>query len=453
MDTNRKTYILDTNVIISSPEAIFAFDEHDVVIPDMVIEELDNLKKRDGDAKYNAVTALRIIDSLRAKGNIMEGVEVNDKGGQLRIAVDTTDVHLPTSFMEQKGDNRILKIALGIYNSNKEAVLVSQDTCVRIKADILGIPVEDYRNGAATDDSVVYTGRHEIYCVDENIDYFFQNDGINCEDIHLETPIEFLPNEYVHLLSDTNPSHSGLGRVVGDKIIPLKYDKHNPFGVHPRNMVQHFLQEALMLPAEDAPLVIIKGPAGTAKTFYSLAVGLDAVYEKHQYRKVLITRANVKFDADIGYLKGSEEEKIAPLIRFAYDNLENLLSNKDDDENTIADKIQELFDRGVIAAEAMAYMRGRSINNTYIFIDEAQNLTPSQVKGLITRAGIGTKIILAGDPDQIDNPKLSWTNNGLTYAIDKMKDNPLCHIISFTENECVRSALAVSASNSMHDRK
>lgn len=449
--TEKKTYILDTNVIISSPESLTSFEEHEVVIPDMVIEELDNLKKRDGDVKYNAIAALRMIDDLRGKGNIMEGVNINDKGGTLRIVIDTSDIQLPPNFIEQKGDNRILKIALAIFKSNNQAVLVSQDTCVRIKADMLGLRAEDYRNGLITSDSELYTGRHDIYCSETQINDFYKNKELSLDE--LETNIKLLPNEYINIKDFSNPSHSGLGRVSGNQIVPLTFKDQHPFGIRPRNKGQYFLQEALMLPAEDAPLVIIKGPAGTAKTFYSLAVGLDAVYEKHQYRKILITRANVKFDADIGYLKGSEEEKIGPLIRFANDNLENLLSNNEDDEKTLADKIQELFDRGIIAAEAMAYMRGRSINNTYIFVDEAQNLTPSQVKGMITRAGLGTKIILAGDPGQIDNPKLSWRNNGLMYAIDKMKGNPLCHIISFTDDECVRSSLAISAASSMYDKK
>ena len=202
-----------------------------------------------------------------------------------------------------------------------------------------------------------------------------------------------------------------------------------------------------MAPAEEIPLVILRGPAGTAKTFYSLAVGLDRTIEKDGlYRSLLITRPNIKFDDDIGFLKGDEMDKIMPLIRPCYDNLEQLLGNKEDTHEELASKIEYLFGKGYIKAEAMAYMRGRSLANTYMLVDECQNSTPSQMLGLITRAGKGTKIVIVGDIEQIDNPKLDKRNNGLSFASEKMRGSELCAQILLEDSECERSELSQEAS-------
>lgn len=220
-------------------------------------------------------------------------------------------------------------------------------------------------------------------------------------------------------------------------------------------MGQKFLQEALMQEAETAPLVIVKGPAGTAKTFYSLAVGLDKIYnaDKKSYRRILITRPNVQFDEDIGFLPGTEQEKIAPYLRPVIDNLEILVDRNEKEryknEKELKGKIDELFARGIIMAEAMNFIRGRSITHTYLIIDEAQNLTPKQVKGIVTRVGKGTKVILLGDPGQIDHPLLDERTNGLSYASEKMKGSPLCYQISMLTEECERSALALDAAQRM----
>jgi PhoH-like ATPase len=238
-------------------------------------------------------------------------------------------------------------------------------------------------------------------------------------------------------------------------IVPLWSLNEEPFGVKPRNVGQRFLQEALMQDPETAPLVIVKGTAGTAKTFYSLAVGLQHTYEPatRRYRKILITRPNVQFDEDIGFLPGTEEEKIAPYLRPIIDNLEILVDRNDNEryknEKQLRDKIDELFYRHVIVAEAMNFIRGRSITNTYLIIDEAQNLTPKQVKGIVTRVGKGTKVVLLGDPQQIDHPLLDERTNGLSYASEKMKGSPLCFQITMRSDECLRSSLAHDASTRM----
>lgn len=237
--------------------------------------------------------------------------------------------------------------------------------------------------------------------------------------------------------------------------MPLAFKKKHPYGVTPRNVGQTFLQEALMTNAEDAPLVIVKGIAGTAKTFYALACGLSAIMEQDEpaYRRILISRPNVHFDDDIGFLPGDESEKIAPLLRPAIDNLELLVDQNERerfrDEKSLAGKVEELFARDIVSAQALNFIRGRSVTKTYLIIDEAQNLTPKQAKGIITRAGVGTKIILLGDPNQIDHPLLDDRTNGLSYAAEKMKNSPYCWQVTMTSEECERSVLAKDAATRM----
>ena len=237
--------------------------------------------------------------------------------------------------------------------------------------------------------------------------------------------------------------------------MPLESLKKEPFGIKPKNVGQRFMQEALMQSADAAPLVIIKGPAGTAKTFYSLAVGLEKIMNgsEREYRRILVTRPNVQFDSDIGFLPGSEQEKIAPFLRPVIDNLEVLVDRDEKerykDEYELAGKIEELFARDYIAAEALNFVRGRTITKTYLIIDEAQNLTPKQAKGIITRVGKGTKIVMVGDPEQIDHPFLDERTNGLSYASERMKGSSLCFQLSMEPDECERSPLAFDAASRM----
>ena len=242
-----------------------------------------------------------------------------------------------------------------------------------------------------------------------------------------------------------------LGRVENGRIRELDFKKSRPYGVTPRNAGQYFLQEALMQPADKAPLVIVKGMAGTAKTFYSLAVGLEKLLNNPtgEYRRIIISRPNAQFDADIGFLPGDEQEKISPLMRPVIDNLEQLIDSNEEkryeDEAELKGKVDEIFDRGLIQTEALNYIRGRSIVKTYLIIDEAQNMTPNQVKGIITRAGMGTIVILLGDPNQIDRTFLDERTNGLSYASEHMKGSGLCWQITLNAGECERSELAMDA--------
>ena len=301
-----------------------------------------------------------------------------------------------------------------------------------------------------------YSGRQICYVAEDKFKEF-KKKGIRLKELYLsdedgnKIQPEFTENEFIILKADQSVKKTHLGRVEGKKVVPLEYRKSQPYGIKPRNAGQYFLQEALMKSAEKAPLVIVKGMAGTAKTFYSLAVGLEKVLNNPtgEYRRILICRPNAQFDDDIGFLPGDEKEKIAPLMRPVIDNLEQILDSDEkrryEDEEELGDKITEIFERGIIQTEAMNFIRGRSIARTYLIIDEAQNMTPNQVKGIITRAGQGTKIILLGDPQQIDKPFLDERTNGLSYAAKHMIDSSLCWQITLSAEECERSALAMDA--------
>ena len=455
-----KHYVLDTNVLLHSPHSLFAFSEHTIVIPEVVLEELDRFKSEPNDRGANSREVSRIIDQLRAKGNLIDGVLLNDEGGMLRIAVNHLDTSLPPHWDRDKADNRILQVCRGLSEEGRHVILVSRDTNMRVKAVILDVPAEDFRNEKVAKIEDQYTGRAEVYAASEVIDRFFQGDDrhISVNELRsfdqasqsLLQPV-LTTNQFLLIRSTDNEKQTALGRFDGSKVVHLKYRNHTPFGVTPRNLGQIFMQECLMLGADEAPLVIIKGPAGTAKTFYSLAVGLHRFIDcrPRDYHHLLICRPNVPMDEDIGYLPGSEQEKIDPYMRAVRDNLFTLMSGHSMTESKeieqVEDTVQMLFDKRVIQTEALAYQRGRSLQRYWMILDEMQNSTPRQTKGVITRPGIGTKIILLGDPEQIDHPFLDSRTNGLVYASEKMKGSRFCFQVSLTYDECERSPLAAEA--------
>ena len=451
----QKTYILDTNVLIQAPYALQSFEDNHLVLPLAVLEELDGLKNAEGERGANARQVIRYLESLRTAGNLLEGVPLPG-GGTLRLEVNCVDVKLPEGFPDHKNDNRILKVCLGLQNRKTPVILVTKDILVRVKAQMLGIQAEDFTTEQAPVSEEQYTGRCEVFVAEKKFEDF-KKKHITPEDVYQvdeageKLPVTLMPNQFVILKADHSARKTQLGRFDGKKIVPLSFHKKKPYGVSPRNVGQKFLQEALMADAEGAPLVIVKGMAGTAKTFYTLAVGLHAMLEQEEpaYRRILISRPNAQFDDDIGFLPGDESEKIAPLLRPVVDNLELLVDQNEKerfaDERSLSGKVEELFDRGIVDAQALNFIRGRSISKTYLVIDEAQNLTPKQAKGIITRAGMGTKIILLGDPQQIDHPLLDERTNGLSYAAEKMKGSPLCWQVTMSAEECERSALAMDA--------
>jgi PhoH-like ATPase len=436
----------DTNVMFRNPEGVFNLGK-DIVIPDVVLEEMDNHKK-DKDLGYGARQAARIIDKLRSEGNLHEGLKL-ENGGSVRVETGFYDVALPPSWNHLKADNRILQVCKGLQDSGYNVALITNDIMERVKASVMDIWAEQF-DDIPTEDKQ-YTGRIDLYLSPSHIELLKSNprgcsfDEINAMDeegnlIEIE---ELTINQYV-IFNQYVPA------VFDGKFFKhLPYENYFPYGVEPRNIGQKLAIDALARPAKDVPLVILKGQAGTAKTFLSLAMGLEKTVEEHEFRKILACRPNVMMDEEIGFLPGTEQEKIAPLMRPIIDNLEVLVDDNEADryknEKELSGKVYYLFNTGIIEMQAIAFLRGRTLPMQYIFIDEAQNLTPNQVKGIITRAGKGAKIVLSGDPDQIDHPHLNARNNGLTYASERFKGSKLCFQVTFTEDECERSDLAAEA--------
>ena len=455
----QKTYVLDTNILIQAPYALESFEDNHIVLPLAVLETLDALKRTDGEEGSNARQVIRFLERLRLLGNLVAGVALPG-GGSLRLEVNHVDVPLPRGMDPDSTSSRILKVCKGLIDDGIPAILVTRDIVTRIQAQLMGVPAEDFTTDQVPGGAGRYTGRTELYAPDDLLSGF-KKKGIPAEALYTadaeggQHPASLTENQFVLLRSDREEKKTMLGRFSGGRVVPLLYGTRKPFGVKPRSVGQQFMQEALLLGAEEAPLVIIMGPAGTAKTFYSLAAGLEQAMEPESraYRKILVCRPNAQFDQDIGFLPGSEQEKISPLMRPIVDNLEILLDldrkKEKCSEEELRSRINYLFDTGIITAEAMNFMRGRSITDTWLMIDEAQNLTPRQVKGIITRVGSGTKVILLGDPAQIDHPLLDERSNGLVYASERMKGSPLCVQLTLQTDECERSSLALDAAMRM----
>ncbi|MBA5851004.1 PhoH family protein [Clostridium sp. cel8] len=457
----KKTYVLDTNVILYSPGAILSFGDSDVVIPEVVFEELDKFKKHKDDLGVNARHAARLIDDFRKIGKLSKGVELPG-GGKLRVEMNHYDTKIPPSWDKNKPDNRIIQVCMGLKEQGENVCLITKDIFERIKADTVEINVEDFYEKIVPEDESQYTGRTDLYISESDMSKFYKNGFIDMKDVKFyseskngyEIPTLYT-NEFIILHCMDNLKQTALARFDGEKIVELNFKENSIIGITPKNVGQKFMLEALLTDANSAPLVIIKGPAGTAKTLFSLAAGLHSILEdnKSNYRRILVCRPNITMDDDIGFLPGTEQEKISPFMRPILDNLEILVDSDEKEryknEKELADKIKELFDRRIIVTEAVGYLRGRSIVKNWLIIDEAQNLTPKQVKAIITRVGIGTKLVLEGDPEQIDQPFLDSRSNGLSYASEKMKGSKLCYQITLKHNECERSPLAYEASKQL----
>lgn len=451
----QKTYVLDANVLLQAPYALESFEDNHIVLPLAVLEELDTLKGADGEAGNNARQALRFLEDLRLRGDLVKSV-ILPSGGTVRLEVNHVDAALPQGIEPGSWAGRVLKVCRGLMDEGTPVTLVSRDMVARIRAQMMGVPAEDFTTDRLPDGAQPYTGRTEVY-IPDGLLTTFKKKGAPAEELYTvdgageRKPVSLTENQFVLLRSDTEPKKTMLGRFHEERVTALRFGGVRPFGVKPRSVGQQFMQEAL-LPAEEAPLAIFQGPAGTAKTFYALAAGLEQVLEAEErpYRKILVCRPNAQFDADIGFLPGSEQEKISPLMRPIVDNLEILLDLEEKkkerrSEEELRGRIDYFFDTGVITAEAMNFIRGRSITDTWLVIDEAQNLTPRQVKGIITRVGKGTKVVLLGDPAQIDHPLLDTRSNGLTYASARMRGSPLCAQLTMLPDECQRSPLALDA--------
>ncbi len=436
-----KLFVLDTNVLLHDPTAMLRFDDNDVILPIAIIEELDRFKKQPEMTGRNARQVSRMLDELRQRGHLTHGVML-EHGGMLRVALCDRDTlrELPAELEGDKADNEILAVALELKsNCDCDVVLVSKDTNLRIKADALGLDVEDYETDKV-DISDLYSGTAEHYVSADRVDALFKQ-GSAALDLAL------LPNQAITLIDQLNPNHTALAVMdaTGKVAKPLaKLAYGGVSRISPRNRGQQFALELLL--RDDISLVTLVGTAGTGKTLLAIAAGLQKVADEGKYSRLLISRPVVPMGKDIGYLPGDVREKLTPWMQPLYDNFDLIFGSAGDSR----DKSpawrrghEELLEHGLLQIEPLTYIRGRTLPKQYLIVDEAQNLTPHEVKTILTRAGEGTKIILTGDPDQIDNPYVDAASNGLTYVVERFKNEPLAGHITLSKGE--RSVLAERA--------
>ncbi len=438
MGAIKKFFVLDTNVLLHNAEAIDSFADNTVVLPMTVIEELDKFKSRNDELARNARGVIRHLDALRAKGNLGRGVKL-DGGGDLRIFIEKDNI-INTGMDIAVPDNRILAVAYTLHSQNKKVIFVSKDINARLKADALGIEVMDFEKQTVNLDELE-TGHRDITVPGALVDEFFQKEVIEIPDAR------FFPNQFVLLVDEGNDKHTGLGRAISETTLAhLNSMYDSAWNLRPRSKEQRMAFELLLDPAVE--LVTLVGQAGTGKTLIALAAGLECTQRFDRYEKMLVSRPVIPMGKDIGYLPGTKDEKLALWMQPIFDNLMYLMSGSSsgktktaaEDGPGVRQKMEKLLRDKEVELEALSYIRGRSIPRQYVIVDEAQNLTPHEVKTIISRAGEGTKIVLTGDPYQIDNPYLDSRSNGLTYTAERLKHHSIHGHVTLQKSE--RSTLA-----------
>ncbi len=467
---SKKNFVFDTNVLLHDPRAIFQFEDNDVVIPIYVIEELDRFKKHANELGRNARQAARIIDQFRREGGLSsEGVALPN-GGTLRVLFAVEELQMKHRIFQdrQSADSKILEVALELSRkeSEKKVILITKDTNLRIRADALGILAEDYDPASVVLDEL-YTGKKNCLVPGAIVDRLFDQEPLSLEllkkelidesdfldpqeEEHREITIQkedphFYPNQFLILTNVSNNQHTSVARVQpdGKQVLPLsRRSRENIWGIRSRNKEQTFALELLL--DERVQLITLVGKAGTGKTLLALAAGLQATVEEGIYQKLLVSRPVLPMGRDIGYLPGSMEEKLTPWMQPIIDNVEFLMGLSQQDKRR-GRSYQELIDLGMLQIEPLTYIRGRSIPHQYMIVDEAQNLTPHEVKTIISRAGEGTKIVLTGDPYQIDHPYVDSSDNGLVHVVNHFIQEGIAGHVTLIEGE--RSELAELAAN------
>lgn len=435
----KKRYLLDTNVLLHDPKALVAFQDNDVVIPIYVIEEIDRFKKEMTRLGENARWISRYLDGLRQRGHLSEGVDLGDGSGSLRVVFDPEDPDRAIGRADGWVDTEILKIARHIQSEEPDVplIVVTKDVNLRIRADAMGLKAEDYETDRVSLDEL-YTGEDEIEVGPDAVEALREDGEIDLPEG------EFHPNEYLLLRDRRSDGNTVLGRVdtLEGKIRSLVDASEGVQGVRPRNKEQYFALDALLDPS--IVLVTIMGKAGTGKTLLALAAGLEQVLAKSVYRHLLVSRPTFPMGKDIGYLPGTVEEKLNPWMQPIYDNLAYLLEGPSQRVGG-ARSIVDLIDRGVLEVEPLTHIRGRSIPQQFMLVDEAQNLTPLEVKTILTRVGENTKLVLTGDPWQIDTPYIDSSTNGFNHVVNHFRDVPLAAHVTLRKGE--RSKLAEFAAN------
>jgi len=432
----KKIYVLDTNVLLHDPNAIFSFQDNDLVIPFVVIEEVDGQKRRQDEVGRHARLVANQLDRLRALGKLSEGVPLRG-GGSLRVQLKhESPQHLPEDLDPHKPDNQVIALTLQLKEEHPSTpvILVSKDINVRVKADALNLAAQDYETDkVVVNEDDLYSGMTTLEVTPEEIDDFYKSSVFAPGNGHL------FCNQFVHFKSLNGTKQTALGRFDAEKqqILALTPIKKEIWGIQPKNLGQRLAFDILL--DDRIALVTMTGRAGTGKTLLALAAGLHKVLDQHRYRRLLVTRPVIPMGKDVGFLPGDKDEKLRPWMQPIYDNLEYLMSGMYK-EQTAADMLRHIQDKGIFEVEALTYIRGRSIPQQFIIVDEAQNLTPHEVKTIVSRAGEGTKIVLTGDPNQIDHPYLDFRSNGLCYAVEKFKGNPIAGHVTLTKGQ--RSELA-----------
>ncbi len=428
--SQRKTFVLDTNVLLHDPESIVKFANNDVTLPVTVLEELDNMKRLPNELGRNARAVFRFLDGLRdmGEGNLHNGVTISN-GSTIRILLEYK-TNTNYEFSTKINDNKIILAALFLSETGHNVVFVSKDFAARIKAEAIGLEAEDYENLKFSYDAI-YRGVRRVETSKDSIDHFYKDSVMPAEGFDPK------PNEYFVLNSPEHSSAVGKYDPYKQHIEPL-LKVPNIWGIKPKNVEQRCAIDLLL--RDDIKLVTLIGQAGTGKTLLALACGLRKVFDENLYSKILVSRPVIPLGRDIGYLPGTKEEKLFHWMQPIFDNLEYLC---DSHGNEPSETLKWVMESKKLEMEAVTYIRGRSLPKMYIIIDEAQNLTPHEVKTIVSRAGEGTKVILTGDPSQIDNPYLDKESNGLTYTVWKFQDHKLYGHVSLEKTE--RSELAALA--------
>ncbi len=429
-----KKFILDTNVLLHDPQSPLHFQNNDVLIPIEVVEEIDRFKRDSSELGQNARAIARLLDRLRRNGGLSEGVSL-ENGGRLQILFpDSNNGHAQGN----NTDSRILQQALEVQRRNPEipVILVTKDINLRIRADAARLAAEDYETDHVQL-SELYSGTFERRVSADAMTRFR-----NAEEMPLEPDHSFHPNEYCTLKDESDPKHTLLAKVdpTATKLIPILDYREGLWGIRPRNRQQHFAFDALL--DDRIKLVTLMGKAGTGKTLLAMAAGLKRTTVDREFRRVVVARPTISMGKELGFLPGSLDEKLSPWMQPIHDALELL---GDLNMGTEGRRTSELLRTGVIVVEALSYIRGRSIANQFMIIDEAQNLTPLEVKTIITRVGNGTKIIFTGDPFQIDNPYVDTVSNGFNYLVSRFRGHAIAAHVELQKGE--RSELAELAAN------
>ena len=437
--SDQKYFVLDTNVLLHNADSLTSFSDNYVVLPMTVIEELDKFKRQNDELGRNARSVIRHLDRLRLTGTLKDGVPMAN-GGTLKITVEYKN--MPGTLLDMNvADNRILAVANNLHEQGKKVIFVSKDINARLKADALGIDVMDFEKQKCNIDEL-YTGWRKVTVPSDAIDHFYKE-----ESSHKSEGFDFKPNEFILLQDEFNPKHTGLGRALdADHLVHLNSHNEEAWNVRPHSKEQRMALELLLDP--DINLVTLIGQAGTGKTLLALAAGLECVVHRGSQEKLLVSRPVIPMGKDIGYLPGTKDEKLLLWMQPIFDNLTYLMRHDrraENDDDNVQRKVNKLLKDHVVELEALTYIRGRSIPRQFVIIDEAQNLTPHEVKTIISRAGENTKMVFTGDPNQIDNPYLDSSSNGLSYAVERLKGHGIYGHITLSKSE--RSPLSAIAAD------